>query len=46
MMDIDTDAYFYHFMLPDGLHVGVTPLTFGRARLTTGGDWNFYEHGY
>lgn len=32
--------------LPDGRIVTVTPLTYGRARITIGKDELTYEHGY
>ncbi len=32
--------------LPDGRILGITPLTFGRARITIGLDKETYEDGY
>lgn len=45
-MILDQKGYFYRETLSDGQRVAICPLTYGRARLTIGGDSNFYKHGY
>jgi hypothetical protein len=43
---VNDDSFLYQRILPDGRHVAVVTLTYGRARLTIGTDWLQYSHGY
>jgi hypothetical protein len=40
------DWYIDRRTLPDGRLLFVVPLTYGRARLTIGGDEHWYEDGW
>jgi hypothetical protein len=35
---MDAYGFYVQKILPDGRHLGVVPLTFGRARITIGDD--------
>jgi len=35
-MIIDAEGFYVQKTFPDGRHVGVVPLTYGRARITIG----------